>query len=115
MNYEDKKENEISKLEFVSASCADSEKRHNKEISHNFGLCNKCIYFIFTEYELGDFIAYCKPGYGNPLLLKRTPKQKVTKCNSFSGRGSISVRELYEMATLINTKDKVGFRGLDEE
>lgn len=110
MEEEDKKENEICKLEGVSSTCTDTERRRNREISYNFGLCNKCIYFIFTQYELGDFIAYCKPGYGNTLF-KRDVQQKVIKCSSFLGRGTTSIRELYDMATLIDTREKVGFRG----
>jgi hypothetical protein len=109
MDEEDKKEIEICKLESVSSTCTDTERRRNREISHDFGLCNKCSYFMFTEYELGDFAAYCRPVYGY-ILFKRDAKQKVIKCNSFSDRGTASVRELYDMATLIDTREKVGFR-----
>ena len=107
MDEMDKKENEISKLECAS-ECADGEKKRNREISFEFGLCNKCVHFLFIEFELGDYMAYCKPGYDTPSF-KRTPQHKVIKCNTFGDRNFKSIRELYDMATFIDIKEKVGF------
>ena len=104
---EDKRENTICKLEAISEG-VDVDSKQNTEVSHDFGLCNKCIHFLFLEYELGDYMAYCQPLY-NDYMLKRTPQQKVLKCNHYHDKGMKTIRELYDMATIINTKEKVGF------
>lgn len=104
---EDKKECAISKLEALSEDI-DIDTKVNREVSYDFGLCNKCIHFLFVEYELGSYIAHCQPLYNN-FMIKRTPQHKVLKCNHFHDKGMKTIRELYDMATIINTKEKVGF------
>jgi hypothetical protein len=105
---DDKREKDIDKLEGVHRNLADLDRKPH--IPYNFGQCNKCNKFIFTEYEgYGNFKAYCQLNYGQ--LLPRTLALRVTNCNNFWDKSHLTIRELAEMAYWLDVKADIGFRG----
>jgi hypothetical protein len=105
---EDKKEKEIGKLEHLSKGL--DESKSHQSITYDFGICNKCTHFLYTEFEgYGNFSAFCLQIYNRPI--PRQVSERVMKCSSFWDKGHKTIRELYDLATWITPAGakRIGF------
>ena len=108
MNIDDKTD---SKIEYEAERIVDKDKR-DCVYKHDFGICGKCIFLIYKEYELKGYEAYCrKYEYSLKKLIPIDEGNKVIVCSEFMKRGEVGLMEMKELAWELNFKEKVGFKG----
>ena len=88
------------------------ERKSTSCISKDFGECNKCENFWYTEYELESYKAFCTryADMGGRLIV-RSHTKRIIRCTSFSATGAMSLWDMQGMAWDISgvSKEIKGF------
>ncbi len=64
------------------------------------GVCAKCKNMKYCKTEFNDVLAYCKS-----FEIRLSGQNRVVECNEYSPRGSMSLRDMEQMAILINSSE----------
>lgn len=76
----------------------------------NFGLCETCTNFQYAKTEFKVRKAWC---YELDIVL--SPVDPIIECTRFDERGKLSIREMYDMAWVIEPRNPIGFEGPEED
>jgi hypothetical protein len=96
--------------------CEDDALRRKESVPKDFGLCSSCSSFTYVRTEFDIPVAQCgsyaiSAGGESFGKLQLHTGRPVTDCTNFDRVGSISLREMYDMAVMIDISKrvKVGF------
>lgn len=103
------KNKRLYKIADNSAKKIDSAKER-AEITADFGLCNTCHHLTFIEYELSGNMGLCMSIYFNGEPMRLTPCKRINKCDHFHPKGQMSLREMKEIALILDLKPQIGFQ-----
>lgn len=81
-------------------------------IPEAFGLCSKCKNFAYQSTKYNKEYFKCTYEGVNFLPSQIDP---ITKCSCFEGRGSLDLFDMWNLATMIERRNDVGFKPIDEE
>lgn len=74
-------------------------------LEDQIGLCAKCKYLNYCKTEFGNMFAVC-----SEFEFRLSGQNRVIECNEFSPRGSLSLNDMFGIATIIELNDKkIGF------
>lgn len=74
-------------------------------LENQIGLCAKCKYLKYCRTEFDNVFAIC-----SEFEFKLSGQNRVIECNQFSPRGSLSLNDMFGIATIIEIHGKkVGF------
>ena len=83
-----------------------------KNVPKGFGICEKCIHFQWQLKQYDRLNVFCISQWGETKVLHGN--DPILDCSWFEQRGGLSLRSMYDMATMINLKPKIGFVGETE-
>ena len=86
------------------------EKIASNLCPYNFGLCNKCRYFIYIEFEHHGYEAKCERSNSYVRILNSS--RRIKNCTNFEVRGQLDLYDMANIAWDIQFKSKIGFVGI---
>jgi len=74
-------------------------------LENQIGLCAKCKNLKYCKSEFDSILAMC-----SEFEFKLSGQNKIVECNQFSTRGSLSLNDMFGIATIIEISGrKIGF------
>jgi hypothetical protein len=99
-----------AELDSVYNKGRDITNRGSRGKIHGYGLCSRCSNLGYTRHLYGKEVVLCDVSYDVP---RRSPSREnpVTDCTAYYPAGQMSLRNMAEIATLIDDKGprKIGF------